>query len=487
MSRAAQPWPALRSGLAPLALVLACRVALAQSVPAELVIDGPLADPRSAQFRACSQLAHSPWPTTAVARRAQLQRFESARSLCMDQPDFLAVLGALWLEEGEPDQALIWLERALLLDPGNLGAQADNALALQALGQPEALTELSRAWRSRTDIPAKLRSKLTPDTPITASTPLPAVRLGRDIPNGHWASHREATMLLGYETNLDHSPRLAEITLTVPEGPIDLPLLNPLTPRRGAAALTELSWQVARSPEAGRIWRAGVNVGARAATAQSKTDWHHVQLAGSGSQQWGPWRGQLELSSTWIGGPLNEPYRLLRVSATGERDALGCTLRLAAETEAHTQQVTSSSDGRTVGVLWSSLCPLAFARNWAWGAAVRASVDQPVDANRPGGTQRQWSIGTRLLGNVGAGVRIDLSARVTRVQDDEGYSALLESNAARRLSQSQVSLELTRPLNLSWWPGAEALLQWQAVRQASNLSVFRYSGLSGYGGIRWAW
>jgi hypothetical protein len=280
-------------------------------------------------------------------------------------------------------------------------------------------------------------------------------------------------MLLGYETNLDHSPRLAEITLTVPEGPIDLPLLNPLTPRRGAAALTELSWQVARSPEAGRIWRAGVNVGARAATAQSKTDWHHVQFAGSGSQQWGPWRGQLELSSTWIGGPLNEPYRLLRVSATGERDALGCTLRLAAETEAHTQQVTSSSDGRTVGVLWSSLCPLAFARNWAWGAAVRASVDQPVDANRPGGTQRQWSIGTRLLGNVGAGVRIDLSARVSRVQDDEGYSALLESNAARRLSQSQVSLELTRPLNLSWWPGAEALLQWQAVRQASNLSVFR--------------
>ena len=438
------------------------------------------------QFAACSALAQAPWPSSSIERRILLQRFEAARPLCIRHAGLLAALGALWLEEGEPSQALIWLERALLLDPGSLGAQADHALALAALGEPAARNELAQAWHARTDVPPALRDKLIPRPLLTANTPLPPVRLGR-MHESHWVSHIEATLLAGHETNLDHSPRLAEITLTPPGGPIDLPLENPLAPRRGAAILTDLSVQFARSAEQGQVWRAGISLGGREAPGDRKTDWRHLQFAASGSQQWGLWRGQFEVGSTWISGPLSEPYRLTRATALGERSALGCQFRLALEGEDRTQSLTSVSDGRTVGAYLSSQCPVSMARGWTWGGALRASVDRPADPARAGGTQRLLGVGGHLTGPLPAGFFMDASLRLSRVRDDDGYSPLLESDARRMLNQVQWSIELTKPVSVLAWSPLELIAQLQGIRQSSNLSVFRYSGLSAYSGLRWAW
>ena len=454
----------------------------------------------------CGNLATSPLATKAAARRVQLLELESARSRCIGHAPFLAALGALWLEEGEPNQALIWLERSLLLDPENLGAQVDHALALAALGQSDALRMLVQSWDGRVDVPTALRQRLTVAAPsliaLGNATMAPG---GVGLPRGQgqtigqtngqvngllsglWVHYREATVLLGYESNLDHSPKLAEITLTVPDGPIDLLLLNPISPRPGAAITAELSWQLARSPEAGRIWRTGLNLATRAAPGESRTDWYNLQWAGSGSQQWGPWRGQLEASAAWTGGPLSEPYRLLRAGATLERSAQGCKLKLALDVERRTQQSTSSLDGRTSAALLSSQCPLFTNSGWLWGAAVRSGLDKAPDSSRAGGDQRFTSVGGRVFGTLPGGVRMEASFRINRVLDADGYSPLLENDARRQLTQSQVSLELAKPLPWLFGSGAEALWQVQAVRQSSNLSIFRYSAMSTYGGLRWFW
>lgn len=411
---------------------------------------------------------------------------DAARLQCMGHAQFLATFGALWLEEGEPNQALIWLERSLLLDPGNLGTQADHAMALAALGERAALDELIAAWRNRTDIPAALRHRLLPPKTASVSDPLPVVRLG-GFQEGRWASHREATVMLGYESNLDHSPKLSEITLTPIDGPISLPLETPLRPRRGAAVTSDLSWQLARSPQAGQVWRAGVNVGTRSAPTDSKTDWHYLQFAGSLSQQWAPWRGQAEVGASWVGGPLNEPYRVGRIGLSLERDALGCMVRMAAEAEGRTQRETSVSDGRTLGLLWSSQCPINGGRQWSWGAAARAAVDRPVDPLRAGGTQRLWSVGGRLLGQMAGDTRVDFNLRITRTRDDDGYNPLLEDFARRELRQVQLSAEMVRPVSLPGGLNADAIVQLLATQQRSNLSVFRYSSISAYAGLRWTW
>ncbi len=436
-------------------------------------------------YAACTRLALAPWPSHPVARRAYLQRMDAAKASCMTHSQFLANLGALWLEEGEPSQALIWLERSLLLDPGHLGAQADHALALAALGQPAARDALAEAWRARRDVPEALRARLLPG-PISASAPLPAVRLGAAVQDG-WVSYRELSALAGFESNLNQSPKLYEITLTPPTGPEPIDLESPLLPRRGAAVMTDLSWQLARSPEAGRIVRLGVNLGGRFAPGEAATNWRHVQLAGSVSQQWAPWRAQLDAGAGWVGGALNEPYRLVRLAASLERTALGCGFRASIDAESRTQSSTRVLDGRAAALSVSSTCTLWGQRHWNWGLALRGAVDEPVNPNRAGGRQDLASLGVRLQGALPGQARLDTSIRYSQTRDREGYSPLLADNARRHLKQSQFNLELSKPTQLSVLFDAEAVVQLSLTHQTSNLPLFRYHAGSLYTGLRWAW
>lgn len=489
----------MRVGLVLLAAALAALAAEAQPqsafspAPQQLAAaDGEVNSPseilRISNY--CGVLASTPWPTSATARRALLQRLEALRQPCIGHAGFLGALGALWLEEGEPAQALLWLERSLLLDPSQLGTLADHALALAALGEGAARDALVQQWRDRDDIPPALRRRLAlgPE-PVNGrgratATPHPAaVR-----PPDGWVSYREASLLTGYETNLDHSPRLNEITITPPDGPITLPLLTPLQPRRGAALIGELSWQLARSPAVGSVVQTGLQASARHAPSDSSTNWHHLQWAASVSQRWGAWRAQAQAHATWIGGSLNEPYRLARLGLSIDREAVGCSHRLLVEGERRTQQSTRSADGQATGLLWNSMCPWRGGTgDWALGLAARISTDEPITSDRPGGRQRHHSLGLRLLGTVGRSIRLDASLRASRVKDSEGYSPLLENNALRLLHQTQLTLELSRTLSWNWLPGAEALIQIQGVRQSSNLELFKYSGVSSYGGLRWRW
>jgi hypothetical protein len=39
----------------------------------------------------------------------------------------------------------------------------------------------------------------------------------------------------------------------------------------------------------------------------------------------------------------------------------------------------------------------------------------------------------------------------------------------------------------SWLPDAEGVVQLQAVRQGSNLAIFKYTSIGLFGGMRWRW
>lgn len=406
------------------------------------------------------------------------------REGCMEQPAFLAAYGALWLEDGEPEQALIWLERSLLLDPHNLGAQADHALALAALGEPDGLRALVRAWQDRADIPPALRDKLMPPVATTASAPLPRVRLG-GLPVVDWVSRAEATVLLGRDTNLDQSPRLDQLTLTAPEGPIPLPVLT--QPRQGAALLADLSWQAARRFGSGPIVRTSLNLAARHAPSQSGTDWQQAQWTLNASRDWGSWRGQGHLEISWVGGRLSEPYTTVRLRVAAERRAGACTWLAGLEAEDRTQSQTRSADSQTTGGLLASACPLSALPGWTFGATLRSALDQPKNNDRPGGRQRSWSGGLRLQGAMAGGLQVDAHLRYRLAADAEGYSPLLENNARRRLNQSLFGLELSRPLPWSTLGDARWVLQANWFEQRSNLPLFKNNGASAYAGLRWGW
>ncbi|WP_395698899.1 hypothetical protein [Aquabacterium sp.] len=435
----------------------------------------------------CGVLANSAWPRTPVARRALLHRFEILRPQCMTHAPFLAVLGALWLEEGEPAQAMVWLERSLMLQPEQLGAQADHALALAALGETAARDALAQQWAHRADVPPALLQRLN-QRPVAKSSDQPGGGGQSATPANTvdgWVFYSEASALSGYESNLSYSPRLNELTLTPPnEPPVTLSVSS--RPRRGAALVTEQSGQLAYSPRQGMIVQAGVQGSIRHAPSESSTDWHHIQVVGAVSQQWDLWRGGLQASVTQVGGALSEAYQLARFGVSVDREAIGCGIRLTIEGENRKHEQTASQDGRTVGALWSQQCPLP-GNNWVWGFALRRSVDSPVDPSRPGGVQRQTSLGLRLAGALNGRYRLELGWRSGLVTDSAGYNVLIRDGAIRRLNQHQFSLELARSLQLSWMQGAEGLIQVTAARQLSNLPIFPYTGVSVYGGLRWRW
>lgn len=432
----------------------------------------------------CDSLARSNWPPTVVARRQLLFSLQAFRQICIDHAPFLGLLGGLLLEEGDPSQALIWIERSLLLEPDNPGTQASLALVLAELGQPLALQELRQAWRGRADLPPALRSRLFPSQqpPLYA---LPNVRLGQPE-RSRWGATADASVVTGHEDNLDRSPRLSELTLTVPEGPLVLPVSS--QPRRGAATLLSGSFQTAYAPSPSTVLRTGLSASARSAPSQHETDWQQLQWVFNASQSWNGVRAQIEVSSAWFTGKLGEPYRLQRLSV-GADAALGpCRLRLSADNEGRTQSRTDSLDASANGAGLSLSCSLDEAQDWTATVIAREGRDKPRSADRPGGAQRLTSYGLRLTGTLGWGTRLEATVRRGASGDSTGYSPLLQDNAVRQLNLTQTSIDLAYPL--PWGNAAyrlELLLQWQSAHQRSNLPLFDYRAQSVYGGLRWAW
>jgi hypothetical protein len=427
----------------------------------------------------CQALPAGPWPSTPIERRALLQRMELARPFCMRDAPFLAALGALWLEEGEPDQALVWLERALLLEPELPGAQVDHALALAALGEPAAAIALAQAWQIRTDIPPAVRGRLLKVTAAAKGADVSAAAHVR------WHRQREVNALIGYENNLDSSPRLSELTLTAPEGNYTYPVIT--QPRRGAAALLDGSWQLVHVPQPGEVWRTGLVLGARSSPAEPRTNWYQAQWAGSASKQWPLWRGQVEVALAQVGGPLNEPYRVLHFGISADRQGWGCKWRIGADTEYRSQSVTTSANARIFSLSGSTQCLVPAAPSFTWSAALQLGIDQAVSPDRPGGDQQLWQLRLRLNGTLGQDIKLNAGLRLAQVVDQVGYTSLLENGARRRVLLPQLSVELARPLRLDWLPGAESVAQFNANRAQSNLPLFSHSGASLYAGVRWAW
>lgn len=448
-----------------------------QAVPSE---DGA-SHPERRRLDSCAAAALAPLPRTAVERRALLHRLESLRERCLDHPGFLAALGGSWLEEGNPVQALLWLERALMLDPHQLGARADHALALNALGERQALDELMREWRLRTDIPIQLVERLVTAS-IRPSDPLSAGQ--NDSGNGRWAQSRELMLLYGHESNLDRSPRLTELTITTLDGPIDVKVDQ--RPKPGGALAAEGSWQAAYSPAPGALVQAGLQAAARAAPANPATDWFNVQLAGAASRRISRVRIELQASVTSIGGQLNEPYRLGRWGLSLQSNGLGCTHRVSFDFESRRQSVTALANSRTRGGLWSTICPTGLAGGWSLGSALRASTDKPDDATRPGGVQRQWSAGLRAFGPAGQG-QLEVGIRFTRALESDAYNQQFFGELRRRLEPVQLNIEYSRPVSLVGNGDSEFVVQALAAHQSSNLALFRYTAYTAFSGLRWRW
>jgi hypothetical protein len=474
----------VRRGLGPLGRAL-LQLALVVSwvYPLGSAASAPSATTASAALGAtlCHQVLPELWPSGRQAIKEVLTVMQAVRSGCLDQPRFLAVLGALLLEEGKGAQAAVWLERSLMLDPSNLGAQADLAMAMASSGDLSLLQALLKEWRDRSDVPPALRSRLEALLEGGYKKPFPAIRFGLPAPSASWATQGEISLMAGRETNLDRAPSLTELTLTIPDGPIVLPVDG--RPRRGGARVGALSYQVAYVPNESLAVRAGFGALARQSPENTETDWRQNHAQVSAHLQSAPWRATAELGFAWVNGRLGEPYRQKRKAWGIERVIDACQVRFAAEGERRLQEQSRQLNANYKGRSLSFQCQSDLSKR-VISLSVRKGVDEPSSTERPGGRQEASGRQLQIASPAWAGSRMQATWRVHKATDSEGYSDLLDNGAIRRTRLTQWVLEATLPLP---GPGLQLVIEHQATKQTSNLPLFGFDARSTYLGLLYRW
>lgn len=110
----------------------------------------------------------------------------------------------------------------------------------------------------------------------------------------------------------------------------------------------------------------------------------------------------------------------------------------------------------------------------------RTGLDDPI-GSRPGGQARHNELIAQFGMPLAWGARADLSITLAQTRDAEGYSPLLEQNAARHLDRHTLRLTVVAPVA----PDIDFHLLAEDNRFKSNLALFNQSGKSLSVGFRY--
>lgn len=392
---------------------------------------------------------------------------------------------------GDSVAAIEPLERALLVRPDLPAAQLDLALALAATGEVTAAAALLDQLRQRDDLPASVREGLERQAALAAQA----------APSASWHHRWQLSSLVGVDNNLNNAPSVAELTLTLPQGNVTLPLAPTSLPRQGAAMINSVQWQGLR-PSGSSLWLLQGELRARF-TADGANGYQQGDLVAT-------WLQAPEAASQWVGrlaythlrfdgrsllqtGKASLQYQWPRLAtlAPGPLGARLADCRPAAALELEDRRYPSARelDGGYTGAALALLCVSGRAPAASmFSLQLRSGQDHPRDPARPGGAQvrselrAQWEtpLATPWPGVLGPG-RLGLQWATTRQADSSGYSALLENNAARITTRNAMQAETSFALG----GGLSAVANVEISNQRSNLLAFGARQRSIFLGLRW--
>lgn len=440
----------------------------------------PLAHPSQ-----CAVQPTYPLPSKAAELQSLLNRIDSEAPKCLLDGPFHAWRGAVLLSLRRPAAAIEALERALLLDPNLPGAQLDYAQALLAVGDKTSARDLLQQLSRRPDLPPNLQGLLNDE--LAASDP------------AAWRTRWVLTTALGRDTNLNNAPAASELTLTFPQGPVTLALLDSVRPQSGTSWLNIAQWQGLK-PQGEQLWLLQAEVRSRH-TAQAGTRYQQADVSASWLQR--PeaprqWIARVGASRVDFGG--QHLLQSVRASAQHQWQADSplaaagvpyCRPGLGGEAELRRYPVTPELNGRYAGLVASASCQAA--DNAAAGGLLGTQLvtfqarwgrDTPDSASRPGGAYDKLELRAAWEGRRGV-YKLNADYAFTRQTDATGYSALLSDNLPRVIDRHALRLEVARPLPEAVLGGAEWFVSLEASRQSSNLEAFTSRQTAIYSGLRW--
>jgi len=409
----------------------------------------------------------------AAFRRQEIASLQPLTTVCLQRADFYAYQGQLLLLQERFVDALVSLERSLLLDATQLGVQLDYAIALAQTGDVDSARALAQQVLEGKDAPLAIRQTLEA---ILRNEQQPA------SPTSRWHWRGSLQSLLGQDSNLNSATSADVINLTLPNGNVSLLLDTSSKPRSGVGSITAGHVLAQTAVDSGLLvvqgdWRE------RLAPSNSEFGYRQqdasVQFKSHNAENWA---GRLAVSTFSMGHATL--FTGQTVTAWKELSLKDCTLRTGLETEKRTY----AQDDTLNGIYGSAFGAILCARNQNhYQLGIQAGKDWAAHPTRAGGNQtrldlkaswdRQWQW-----------ARTTAEWVASQLHDTNPYSDLLGGVTRATLRQNlriSVIKRLKYEDKLDSWGGWYSVSMFEMLRHNSNINLFDVRSQSLYTGLRY--
>ncbi len=422
-------------------------------VPNVALAQGITVNDFAAYPEAYSELQRGDLPAALALLQSQLAEHENDAA-------YFNLIGTLALKLRDFSAAAVAFERVVLMQPDNAGAWMDLAIASVESGNPASAISYFN----------HIESTFEPSPALLVIIAKYRAGIARPVltPFG-WKLQSEA--LAGFDSNANSGLQNSIIPITLGNQRVDL-LLDGAYRARSDRFLQEAVSANLKQPYDIGVF--DLNLSARQRNYQHEHDFSSMELnLGAGMRRATPFGDAglgLNVAHLSLGGAAL--VRTLRATTQLEQPLGSCRVGIAGEGEWRRYFNLSTLDAN---ILWGQgglACD--------WGVAkipvqttfiVRTGFDKPVGP-RPGGKTRHSELIAQLGAPVAWGMYGELSYTLARAYDTDGYSALLEQNAAREIDRRSLRLTLTQPVK----GGGDVIFTLEDNHVFSNLSLFRQAG-----------
>lgn len=437
-------------------------VALAQQPSSDQIIQSIRNTEPARSALPCPDLS-TLMPGTGTDWQALYNQLEPLLPRCLRDSDYFALLGAAQMNTGRLSEALESLERALLIEPRNGGAQIDYAEALYRQGQLFSALELNQQIMRRDDVPEHLASLLSQRQQAWRGM------------TRQWGY--QADILTGYDNNLNGAPSPSQITLTLSGENVVLPL-NPdfqsvegpfmnlrlggryrqLAPAHQHNVLVELRGRVSEDTSSDLLQLdtryAFVKPG-QDSSWQATAGMSHLFFGGSPLYTATEAGGQYQFEDKWLD--------------TGSSQCRPFAAAAAQHQFFHDQSNLNALESKLSGGLNCQINS-GFGRQTLMPALsiLHNKALRNGSNTRAGGDRAGWQAGIDWQLELTDGVLIT-QLNHTRMDDALGYSPLLAGGAKRWIKRSYVLLQYRKPVGSQ----TNLMLNLYHQEQRSNLELFR--------------
>lgn len=377
-----------------------------------------------------------------------------------NNPDYYNLIGVLSLKQRHFVEAAAAFEHVVLMQPSNAGAWLDLAIAnveagnhllaasyfdyIHATFAPNArLQQLIAGYRKRMEL--------------------------SNTPQSKW--QHSASLYTGVDTNANSGLQSNIISITLGPEKIDLTLDPSFKPRRD-----NYLQLLADSRYRGQFGLQNIDLSFSARQRSFQTE--HAFSTSEFNANIGLQRPSvlgdagLSLHLEYFALDGSGLLQNSRLTTSLEHSYKHCRSGISAESE---WRRYPSANLLNANVLWAQAgvsCAISLA-----GAPMqlvllaRFGQDTP-DGLRPGGITKRKELIAQLIVPLPKNARAELSLSQSDAQDQQGYSALLENNAARDLKRANLRLQLSAAANKT----TDLILQMEENRLRSNLALFRQTG-----------